>query len=937
MNIKRPMIGIFYGLMSVIGQAYADCPGAITQNASYCLYDLGMSTVSGDVKSANNQILAVSMYPFTNPSSAVELAYWRKQALAGLKAGKAYRDSLVLIDHTPYDGSAIAKMLTKGGESLNYATALLLGDSFTTGEARLIQARNTFAYHLYVGYPNADEAKNNLLDAVRTLASLYLMIGDEFLVDALEWRFSSETVGLNGKLDEQINLLIEAQTYYEKGVSAFVSGFSPAVGTNVYISDYFGDPEYSLFNLFNLGVERLSLTLREKSSKQLVRQMGSDPTEQWEDAWPEASQTLKSGALSVYLTTAAAARKQGASFNGSDANNTMTSALNALRKQGNIYSQRLNPLGYDNRYIPATDFENLSGQAQSELARARDLNAEFKDEDRQFDYLQSSLQSQWNGLASEYMNNLSMYTGCKLPVPLTDHKQLDNFRICTGEATNDLFNCRLALGDRFKVCLDAKTTKGLLASKYNDISIAQLRVDAAVLNRDNIIKQIEYENDLTSQKIQIQNGLTSANITYLDEYIQKLKGARSIVNTTVTTSGRIWNKDKKKWEDKPKVRDYQTQDSFTILDESLKLDIQKAEDLQKITLGFTIQELNVDTQNRIKNLLLDEAAAEIGISLAVQQKNSAIADFDNTLQEKENLWQLYQRGLAQINPDANNVAPVRVLRSQAAIALADALNSTAHYTYLSAKALEYKYVKTLENMSGINTTFIGDIFKAQTPDDFAALITSLDQLNKNQCTWNKKFLLKSRYISIRKDILGIFDDDPAAFTAFVNDHINRDGDLQFTFSISEDASFLRLSDFYNVKIWDGQIPCGSDTARGVGVVLIGGTGNYPTIRLKQSGHSSLRDSIGDIHQYIPISDFHFLFESSGDNYLASTEETITAFFSNPWTDGNGTGEWAKSFKGRSLSSSGWEITVKKNTMVDITKITDIELYFDTIVQQYNVL
>lgn len=908
-------------------QAYADCPGAAATSASYCLYDSNMSTVGGDVQGTAYQIMATNMYPFGVPSGNDDLSYWRKEALSDLNAGKTYRDSLVLIGKDPNDGSALASMLQKGGESLNYETVGLLGKAFTAAEAQLIEARNTFAYQLYLGY-GADEAESKLLDAVRTLANLYLMVGDEFLVDALEWRFSADTVGLDEKLDEQINLLIKAQEYYEKGFAAFVYGFSPAVGTNIYISDYFGDSEYSLFNL---SVERLSVALREKSSKQLVRKMGSDPSEQWDDAWPEASQTLKSGVLSVYLATAATAKKQGSSFNGADANNALTTALSTLRKQGNIYSQKLNPLGYDNRYIPATYFETLLDQAKSELAWAVQLDREFNDENRQFDYLQSSLESHWNALANDYIVRLKAYTDCKLPSPFTN-AELDTFRICTGEAGGDLFDCRLALGDQFEACLDAKTTKGILASKYNDISIAQLQVDATILNRDNILKRIEYENDLANQTIQIQNLSTSAQIEYLDAYLQKLKAARSIVETTTTHLVRKWNNDTKKWNDAKKSRDYATEQSFTVQDDKLGLDIKKQEDLQKISLGFTIQAINLETQNKIKNLLLDEAAAEIAIKLAIQQKNSAIADFDNTLSEKETLWQLYQRGLAQADLESTGVAPIRILRSQAAIAYADAINSTVHYTYLAAKALEYKYVRVLENMPDPkNKTYLSDIFKAQTTDDLSKLQISLDNLNKNQCTWGGGFLLKARDISLKTDVLGLDDKDDAAFRAFINDHINKDGNFQFTFSITEDASYLRLFGLYNVKIWDGQVPCGSSVnAKGVAVGITAGVSNYPTVLLKQSGQSSLRDRTGDIFQYVPVSDFHFLFESSGDSYLPSTEEVITAFNGDPRTDGSG-GDWATSFKGRSLSSSDWEITVFKQT-VDPNTITNISLYFDTITQ-----
>jgi hypothetical protein len=922
MNIKTQAIGVLVGVILMtgpVGRLYAACAGTAQQSANFCLYQSGQGTVGGNIQSSSYKLLATNAYPYQTRSSAGELTYWRKEALADLAAGEAYRSSLMLLDASLTDGSARARMLKD--RTLNYQDVGLL-KPFGTREAGLIQARDTFAYHLYLGYSDQDLVKLNLLDTVRTLANLYVMVADEFLVDALEWRFPADTVGVDAQLDKQIELLTNAQSYYEHAVAAFVSGFSPAVGTNIYISDYF---DSSVDDLFNLAVQRLSLALREKSSRQLVRQMAPD-SEQWSEAWKQTSESLKSGALSIYLTSAARAARKGANFDNSAS--ALAAALNTLRKQGNIYNQQLNPLGYDNRYIPATDFERLHGTASGELTRAVELENAFKTENREFDYIQSKLETHWNTLAQGYIQTLAVSTGCTAPNPLTDKTQLNSFNICTGEAGTDLFDCRLGVSqEEFDNCVSAKKTKGILASKYSNIMDAQIRLNAAILHRENILKSIEYENEAANQLIEIQNLSASATTAKMNEYLPKLRNAVKIVNTTINDSGLVW--DGKKWIKKSKPRDHKTEKSFAIRDDELALNTQRENELREITLNFQIQQINLDTQTKVKNLLLNEAEAEIELQLAVHQKNSAIAEFDSALQEKENLWNLYQQALAQADPVAAQVAPARILRSQSAIALSEALNSTAHYAYLAAKALEYRHVTSLEKMPTVTGLSLRDVFKAQTTADLSKFISNLSNANQNQCPWGA-FSLKKRNISIRDHVLG-FGGDTTRFQGFISDHINAKGNIQFSFSISEDAPFLMYFGLYNVKIWEGPFPpsCGSsEVAKGTAVQITGTglSGISPMITLKKTGHSSLRDPYGQINQYIPVYDSHFLFESKGD-YIPSTSDLMAAFTRDPRTDTTAIGDWSPAFKGGSISSSDWEVTVHQGT-TNFTAIEDIWLYFD---------
>ena len=948
-------LGILAGMALILGpitQAQADCPGAAVQGGGYCLYSPDMSSLGGDIQGDTTQVLAVNTYPYRILSTASELDYWRQEALVDLSDGQSYRDSLLLIGVDPQGGTPLANLLKDPKQ--NYETAGLL-DDFAARAGGLIQARDTFAYHLYLNYPDAETAKASLLDAVKTLGNLYLAVGDEFLVDALEWRFSADTLGLDEKLDEQIDLLSKAQGYYEQAVDSLVSGFSPAVGTNIYISDSFDDAVYSLFNL---AVERLSLALREKSSKQLVRLMAPDISEQWNTAWSQAAQTLKSANISTYLATAAIAKKRGDAFDDAGADSNLVGALNALRKQGNIYNQRLNPLGYDNRYIPALNFENLYALATDNLNTANGAKTEFEGEKRLFDSNLEALQNQLNSLSSQYTTNLASYTGCSPLLDPDNPEQVQQFLICTGEAGGDLFDCRLDSGvDEFDTCVSNSRTQGSLAAKYRNLMDAQLRLNAARLHRDNILQRIQNENEKAGKLIEIKKSETNSHIALLDEYLPRLKAARTVTDTVTTASKREWKDDH--WGKSERTRDHNTVESFSLLDEKLDIQTSQEKELLQLTTDFQIQQINLETAYAVKDLLLSEAEAELEIQLAAQQKNSAIADFDNALQEKENLWYSYQRALTQLDYYTSKTANLRVLQSQAAIDLSRTMNTAAHYTYLAAKALEYRYVKPLvDKPVAAGRLRMTDLFKAQTPTDIGDFLSKLNAVNTAECPWGT-FNPQYQTISLAYHVLGLtdgyLDPDGDGFAtpnksveqarregvqAFISEHINSQGNLEFSFPISENSTFLANSILFNIKMWSGPAPSVCDPlptpviGTTVSLITTQNTSLRPKVRLRQTGHSSLKDGNGTFHEYIPVYDSHFLFEGSGD-YIPSTGDEIVAFIGDA-REGGQFGTWTGKFKGKSISSSDWSMEIfdwnsfYKKT--DFSKITDILLHVDTIAQ-----
>jgi hypothetical protein len=180
-----------------------------------------------------------------------------------------------------------------------------------------------------------------------------------------------------------------------------------------------------------------------------------------------------------------------------------------------------------------------------------------------------------------------------------------------------------------------------------------------------------------------------------------------------------------------------------------------------------------------------------------------------------------------------------------------------------------------------------------------------------------------------------------AVQAFINDHVNAQGELQFPFTVAENASFLASSRQYNLKLWSGPAPSSCDPlvtpvlGTAINVISTQSSNFKPKVRLRQTGHSSLRNSSGGVTVYIPISNFHFLFEGGGD-FVPYKEAEFVAYTNaiDPRTQSGGS--WTGGFKGRSISSSNWELELFDWNLIypatDLSKITDLQIHLDTIGQ-----
>jgi len=933
-------------LPSLAWQAQAACTSGYA-SANYCLAQPTFDTLDNqgkDIKSSVYQITASNMQPVQAQATTEELAYWRQQADNNLQAGKNYWDGLSLIGANAVDGSPKAQMLND--PSQNYETVGLL-NNFATIEAGLIQARDTYAYQTYRKYPDEATAKAKLLNTVKTLANLYIIVADEYLIDALDWRLPINMPGVTDPLlNHQIDLLNKAQYFYKGALNTFISGFSTSVNTNITISNYFDE---ETFNLFNLCVERMSLTLREKSSKQLAVGLGGNSTEV-----NNSVKTIKSANTEIYLTTAAAVVAQNKAyeaqqneklkFDSVGAGSALIVALNMLRNQGNIHNQDLNPLGFDIRYIPAQDFDDLYTLSLTHYNNAKDYDAQTSDGRSDFDSKLDKLQNQWNSLKNGYGLTLKSITGCNPYDP--------DFEECITIAGSDLFDCRIINGlSEMEACINNSPTRikgGNLAIKYLRIKQAQLALNVANLTKkvliDSRFDNLE-KNSLTISYI-TQKG--QQNKILLEKYLGLLKEARTIVDETVETTEKT--KENGKVVSKQKIIDHTTRTSLTFGD-ALDVNVKKSVDLQALTDSFDIKNAQLQAAYAEKEFLRQIDLADLKVEQAVTEKNSAIIDFVNAFQEKESLVVAYRKSKEQSDIAQRSLVPLRIIKSAKLINLSAEIYKASHYAYLAAKAVEYRYAKSLTSNPNIN-----DIYKAQTTDDVKKFLDALK--GSNLCPWGK-FSSKTIVYSLAFDHLNLTDDyiDPDGdgfkdgkmvddyrdikIQEFISRH-TENGNLKFSLSVPPTSTVLQEGGAYNIKIWDGQLPseCTRSTLEPWGMTIKIYTDQIdlpfnPKVGINMTGSSSLEDFSGVFREYIPIYDYsHFLVDYE-PSYVPILDDSIESFGSLGNIREQRLGRWTGKFHGRSISSATWTITVYgKNRLfsktVDFSGIKDIYFYFDII-------
>ena len=145
---------------------------------------------------------------------------------------------------------------------------------------KLIQARRMYGFMSVAEQADVQIPSGNIrqlgvtgvLTATRELANIDMIIGNEFSMDGLDYRFSVDAASAGSEMIQQeLSQFEEALRQYRMALDVVIYAFNVDLGgtSAVRIGDYFGPDE---FELFGIASERVVLTMGEVAMR--YRQLG---------------------------------------------------------------------------------------------------------------------------------------------------------------------------------------------------------------------------------------------------------------------------------------------------------------------------------------------------------------------------------------------------------------------------------------------------------------------------------------------------------------------------------------------------------------------------------------------------------------------------------------------------------------------------------------
>ncbi|MBV7335945.1 hypothetical protein KFU94_48450, partial [Chloroflexi bacterium TSY] len=331
--------------------------------------------------------------------------------------------------------------------------------------------------------------QTGVLTATREIATIHMIFGNEFMVDAMDYRFSGGDPRAEQIVNEEIRQLEQALEQFTLAVDtlshAFNADFGGPNGAN--IGDFFGQKEFELFGLVS---ERMVLTIGEMADR--YRQLGNDQRalELYAEAF--ANQYVQA----MVLANSATERNENFAEHGGW---EVISNLETLRARAQAIHDGINPFGFVDNYVPLQTYVELRN-----LTRADFLRDSTEDEDRaanaqrEFDQNRTAMNREIQNLRLAYDSQLLELCGT------TD----DDFATCDEDG-------------------------GLMRQNFHNISSAFLRIQQIQTRLRNIGKQMEIEQDRTGEVIRItlENGAQMALLEYEKGVISSYRTTEAVVES----------------------------------------------------------------------------------------------------------------------------------------------------------------------------------------------------------------------------------------------------------------------------------------------------------------------------------------------------------------------------------------------------------------------
>jgi hypothetical protein len=798
---------------------------------------------------------------------------------------------------------------------------------------KLVRAREMFGFLALADPPDLqitvdgqlqsmrEVGKNGVLSATREIANIHMIFGNEFMVDALDYRFSGSDPRADLIIAEEIRQLEQALVQFGLAVDTLSHAFNADFGGpgGVRIGDFFGALEFELFGIVS---ERMVTSIIELADRHRQRGEEELALQLYTEAF--TNQYVQAMALAV------SAAQRNANFMENGGWEVITN-LEGLRARAQAVHEGINPFGFIEPYVPLQTYEELRTLTRNDF-----LRDSTEDEDRaanaqrEFDQNRTALAQELQNLRLTYDSQLLELCG----------KTNDDFKTCDAEG-------------------------GLMRQNYHNIAQAADRIVLVMKRLENLSKQVQIEQERNGKVIEIT--LANGEQMALLEYDKGILGAYHVTEAIVeqetderyggaearsTVSAGINIRPDKwfGWDNSISVfggyrHSQASTSSLTAVWDPSAIElgsINSAQALQNAAAEAEI--LNANSAATIKTLMLQQAELMIELEIAVAEFNR-LADEHKMLKERyHNLFNL--RVVAQDNVANSYLSnpAYRILRDSLTVEAARSHGLGAQFAYLTAKALEYEF---LVRYPGLNA-----IFKARTADDIDNFLNELEAFRVAIGSPG----VHNRYpyrISLARDLLGLSDENlnpegtlsanevaQRRFTSFqqiLQQHVITDTntgavigiELPFTTSLLDNKIFT--PNIWNNRIAGVGLPADVPGTKGIALNVVTrqfGDIGTPEVLLTHAGHASYRNAKGEIVHYVPENA-----KLSGypvPNGFESKSGSATILAS---VNGNERGTPSSAFFNRSVAASTWTLRIDLrspfNTSLDLAQLEDIEIDMDT--------
>ncbi len=798
-------------------------------------------------------------------------------------------------------------------------------------------------YRVAVGWPTEDfttiggiaipvwyKGAQGVLSSTTEIANVHLIFGNEFLVDATDYRFSTAGIPYADQIiAQELDELGQAQLQFELIMSLVFRAFNEwGVGT-----DATGDQ----FEQFGVASSLLMSTLNETAARYYMLRQSEQALAVFEEAY--SNQYLQMMALDQMAEDSGAPYLQDGSWE-------MLNNLSQMRERAQAISQGLDFFGFAPEYVPLQAYEQLLELTEGPtgdtglLGTARDLEDQARDAQRTFD-----------------ANASDMAT------------ELDNLTV---DLDNQLFELCGASDDDYETC-----DGGLMAQNLEAMYAASLRVGLARLRAQNIAEQIKIESDRAGQVVTVQLGLGQELSAY-ELAIGKLEAHRTTKTALSSSEDQIQlgvEASARLYAEAYAGVSYTSGDLFPKGTVGAKSGFERAveatagyhhawtwtdttqtvwdptaekiagyESLKALKQAEAQAEIEgANSAAAIRNLLLQQSEALEDYQIAEAEFNQLAAEHNYLAQRRSRLInQRYQAVNRVANHNSHLLSPAyRIWRDSLTTQSAQTQALAAQFAYLTARAAEYELLTPYPDL--------GQIFRARTANDIRLFLDGLKvwvqaldrpgQLNHYPYT-----------ISLAQDIWGLTGqalDPDGELSAEELQQVryerfqellqsNRDGDrLELWFSTALDQQRAENQYLFSPNIWNNRIAgigAPLDQTEGVRLNIVtrqaGDVGELEALLVhggSTGGAEAYRNAAGAIVYYDPDTAVPVGYLLPDELDPANTTAVLR-----PGINGQG-GIANGALLNLSVATANWTFRIPADSRgnLDYSQIEDIEILLDS--------